>query len=388
MQLLEHRSIGPWFTWSNKRVADPIARRLDRVFVNEDWLDSFKSSLVTILPPGFSDHCSLLVNTDIHLKFLPKPFKYFKYWCAHPEFYPLVEKAWCLSFSGSVLAGVSKKLRNLKGLLKKLFRDHYSDTGERVKAVELNLQTAQSISLDYPSSISFQEVARLSSVLHDLKRIEEDFFRLKACIDWVSSGDLNTSYFHKSVKLRLARSSIRQLISDSGETVTEIEQMAKIAVDIYSKLLGEADQNVLKVDHSLFDILISKKLSTNQATDLCCPITLEEVRDVFFSMARIKLPALMGFQLSSFILLGVRWVKTSIMVIWSFFLAVPLPLEVNSNILTLIPKVPNAEHMKYFRPISCVNVVYKGLAKLIANRLRQVLPDIISPNQSAFIKIG
>jgi len=39
-----------------------------------------------------------------------------------------------------------------------------------------------------------------------------------------------------------------------------------------------------------------------------------------------------------------------------------------------------------FRPISLVGSLYKILAKLLANRLRQVIGSVISEAQSAFVK--
>jgi hypothetical protein len=61
-----------------------------------------------------------------------------------------------------------------------------------------------------------------------------------------------------------------------------------------------------------------------------------------------------------------------------------LPGSWNETCVTLIPKVKNPEKMKDLRPISLCNVVYKLISKVLANRLKLILQDIIAPNQSAF----
>jgi len=53
--------------------------------------------------------------------------------------------------------------------------------------------------------------------------------------------------------------------------------------------------------------------------------------------------------------------------------------------IVMIPKVKAPEKVTQFRPISFYNVVYKVISKMLAARLRGILPEIIGPTQSAFV---
>ncbi|GKA28019.1 RNA-directed DNA polymerase, eukaryota, reverse transcriptase zinc-binding domain protein [Tanacetum coccineum] len=57
----------------------------------------------------------------------------------------------------------------------------------------------------------------------------------------------------------------------------------------------------------------------------------------------------------------------------------------NSSFIALIPKIPDANVVKDFRPISLIGSLYKIIAKILANRLVVVLGDIVNEVQSAFI---
>ena len=62
-----------------------------------------------------------------------------------------------------------------------------------------------------------------------------------------------------------------------------------------------------------------------------------------------------------------------------------VPSQLNHTFLTLIPKIHSPRNVTDFRPISLSNVLYKFVAKVLANRLKTLLPNIISEHQSAFI---
>ena len=62
-----------------------------------------------------------------------------------------------------------------------------------------------------------------------------------------------------------------------------------------------------------------------------------------------------------------------------------MPLTLNHTFIVLIPKIKNLVKVSDFSPISLCNVIYKIITKVLANKLKQILPQIISPTQSAFV---
>lgn len=57
----------------------------------------------------------------------------------------------------------------------------------------------------------------------------------------------------------------------------------------------------------------------------------------------------------------------------------------NTTFICLIPKKEGADLIKDFRPISLVGSMYEIISKVLGFHLKEVIKNIISPNQSVFI---
>jgi ribonuclease HI len=62
-----------------------------------------------------------------------------------------------------------------------------------------------------------------------------------------------------------------------------------------------------------------------------------------------------------------------------------MPPDLNLTHIALIPKNKNPQSVTEFRPISLYNVLYKLISKVLANRMKKIIPHIIAPTLSAFI---
>ena len=59
--------------------------------------------------------------------------------------------------------------------------------------------------------------------------------------------------------------------------------------------------------------------------------------------------------------------------------------SLNTNFITLIPKIKHPKKASDFRPISLCNIIYKLISKVMVNRLKKFLAQAIPKSQSAFL---
>ena len=157
--------------------------------------------------------------------------------------------------------------------------------------------------------------------------------------------------------------------------------MVEVALDYFHTLFhvraGDQMEECLNAVHT--------RVTKDMKVVLSSEFTADEVRVAIFQMGPTKAPGPDGmnalFYQKFWHIVGDD-VVCAVMVFLNNGNMLP---EINHTNIVLIPKVKDPEKMFDFRPISLCNVIYKIISKVLANKLKQVLPHIISPKQSAFV---
>ena len=97
-----------------------------------------------------------------------------------------------------------------------------------------------------------------------------------------------------------------------------------------------------------------------------------------FSLPADKSPGPDGFSTFFFQMYWPVIMKDVVKAVQEFFGARSILNEIKSTFLDLIPKVPGADTLDKFRPISLCNSFYKIISKVLTMRFLKLLPMIIS----------
>jgi hypothetical protein len=130
---------------------------------------------------------------------------------------------------------------------------------------------------------------------------------------------------------------------------------------------------------------IRHSVNNDDNTMLTAPFTKEEFRVAVFSMHPDKCPGPDGYN-PGFYQHFWSLCSDDIFKDCCYWLdSGQFPSALSTTNIALIPKGSTQKTMKDWRPIALCNVLYKIIAKVLANRLKMVLPKCVPDHQSAFV---
>jgi hypothetical protein len=113
---------------------------------------------------------------------------------------------------------------------------------------------------------------------------------------------------------------------------------------------------------------------------------MQEIHDIVKNMRNNAAPGPDGLN-AAFYKATWAWTGKDVLdLIKNFYNTGYMPPDINNTHIALIPKNNNPVSTKDYRPISLCNIIYKIIAKSLADRIKHHLPNIIHPSQNAFIQ--
>jgi hypothetical protein len=377
MGLMDLPLAGGVATWANNLSWS----RLDRFLVSPDWEFSYPGLVQKKLLRVCSDHAPIILMRGC-LQNGKCPFKFENMWLKEEGFVDKVRSWWSsFSFMGSPSFILAKKLRALKGEIKRWNREVFGNVGARNKAWTEEVEELDR--LGEIRRLSEEEMERRRVLVADLEASllqEEISWRQKSRVRWLKEGDKCTKFFHQVASANRRNNSIESLMVN-GSPTSDPTSIGDHVVNYYKSLFSEPLSWRPRLDNLEFD-----RLNGEEAASLENPFEEKEVREVIKGMDRDKAPGPDGFSMAFF---QDCWevIKEDVMAVFEeFYTRGKFVKCINSTFISLIPKIQGAKEVKDFRPISLVGGVYKIISKVLANRMRRVMDKIISKPQNAFVK--
>jgi hypothetical protein len=371
---------GSHFTWSNGSVWS----KLDRVLANPPWSLSNTSVQVHFDNPGaFSDHSPATISFNPHQPMGKKCFKFFNMWSNHSRFLDLVTEAWQLVIPGSPMFTLCKRLKHLKRPLRDLNKNHFSHISERVARAEAALDEHQGLLSSDMENSNLQAIDKQlrQSLLH-IKECERQFFSQKLKSNFLKDCDSGTSFFHSLMSRQHRQNFIPAIQRMDGSLTSSSAEVGAAFVDYYCHLLATP-----KVTAPIEVDVIQQGPCIDAASHACllAPVSDLDIKNALFDIDDGKAPGPDGFSSCFFKKSWSVIHEDFCLAVRDFFQSGAMLKQINHSIIALIPKSAHTSSASDFRPISCCNVIYKVIAKLLATRLSQALVPIISPMQNAFL---
>nr|GEV32393.1 RNA-directed DNA polymerase, eukaryota [Tanacetum cinerariifolium] len=344
------------FTWCHKSAKK--MSKLDRFLVSKNLLVTCPNLNAITLERFLSDHRPILLREN-QFDYGPTSFRFIHYWIEMEGFRKLVEDSWKISpkVGSNAIKILMGKLKYLKNIIREWNRTNMGCRRNVKLQHKKDLENVNQI-LDSRQGDE-NDVRTRSEIMLKLQKCDEiDSLEMaqKAKIKWAVEGDENSKFFHGMLNKKRSTLSIRGVLVE-GIWVDDPKDVKNEFFVHFSKRFCKPNDR-----RASLCMEFPNRLNPDQVCDLETEVTKDEIKKLFGIVVRTKRRDLTVLLLASSVNSGC-----------------------NSSFIALIPKIPYANVVKDFRPICLIGCIYKIIAKILTNRLINVLGDLVNEVQSAFV---
>lgn len=201
--------------------------------------------------------------------------------------------------------------------------------------------------------------------------------------NWYQYGERSSKFFFSLEKANALKKRMTTLKLENGQTITDQDQIMNEQIEFYSKLYNRDPK--VKFNMKLPDNVT--KLSEDLKTELDLPLTKQELTNAVASMSNDKSPGIDGLPIEVYKILWPKIADTFYDSAIESLNSKHLLATMRTGLITIIPKKDKDPlYLKNWRSLTMLNSDYKILAKALTERINKTLPELISPDQTGFMK--
>lgn len=269
--LFDLKHTGNFLSWRGQRHSHLVHCRLDRAMANSSWSDMFPNGRSHYLKFEASDHRPLVSTFDSKRKKKARIFRYDRRLRDNDEISALISKVW----NDNPELTVSSRISKCRHAVSAWSKEFHSNRKKLILELKNSLDVALASHIVDDALISLLNMNLLKAY-----KAEEDFWRQRSRLLWLTLGDKNTSIFHAVTKRRRARNKISVIEGEDGSLVYEDNQIAIAIGSYFQEIFKSSGNSALEVVNKAIKSFISA--ATNERlTQIPSP---QEIRDAMFAI--------------------------------------------------------------------------------------------------------
>lgn len=379
------------YTW---RRLNPLQQsRIDYVFANDTLISNHVVKRIEIKPGILSDHSFVNVQFEIFKSQRgPGLWKFNNSLLEDVDFVAWVrleiEKAKNNQDLYADVDDMGLKIEMMTSAIRaqsiKVSKQKARHRREKSEAIMQEIQECENRMCENPCD---EAIDNYNTLRMRIDQIEEEKGRIAMVHSgarWIEEGEKPTRYFLRMNADRSSKKQMRVLQAPNGDLITGDKEILQFCHDYFK------DMYESKVDEAgVYSFLQSSACPRlNEGDKESCegPITNQECKTALNGMLNNKAPSVSGFSKEFF---NFFWSELGNMVVdyvnqakqdGRFF------ITQRRGVLTLIPKKGDQKLIRNKRAICLLDIIYKIVAKVIANRLASVIKKVVAPDQTGSIK--
>ena len=372
------------FTFPNK-----TRKRLDRFLVS----NTIRNRLIeyNIEPNTFSDHDAITLKLDLgtRKKWGKGTWKLNNNYLKNNIFAEIIEETTAIEIERKdQYKNQLEWWDNLKLKIKRITIQYGINKTKQLhkkeKLLKHEIRTCQgNIDNNKNTNTNQDLLMELKEKLSAIENHKSEGARVRAKIEEIEDGEKSTRFFFSREHNRGEKKQIRVLVKNDTNIHEEKEIVTEI-YDFYKKLYDTEQIDETQLEYNLGKI--HKQIGEEDANKLNEFINIKEVERAIDEMKNNKSPGEDGITKEFYHKFKNILMEELTITLNNILYNGKLPKSQKNAIVTLLFKKGDHRDLKNWRPVSLLNVDYKILSKILANRMKNIMNKLTPSSQKCGVK--